>query len=299
MDLDELRAFVALVETRSFVKAARTLGFARATLRRRIDELEARAGVALVTRSASGIAVTPAGEMLAQRGRQLLDETAALLSYVRDAGREPSGVLRIVVPVGLPPETVPLAVGPLRARFPKLSFDLRYAEDPLAMLLSEFDVAVHWGARTPDGPWTSFELLRVREWLVATDDYLARNGRPGSIDDLDAHAIFAWRPPGRDATELPLLDGGRVGCSPVLVSADIHHVRECAIRGLGIGYLPDGKLPKHDPVELRPVLERIVGRHRSLRMVVPTAIADVPKIRAVVEAAHALRALLLSVDGDS
>ncbi|MGB5311463.1 MAG: LysR family transcriptional regulator, partial [Polyangiales bacterium] len=48
MNLDELRAFVAVSETGSIVAAARSLNFARATLRRRLDELEARAGVPLL-----------------------------------------------------------------------------------------------------------------------------------------------------------------------------------------------------------------------------------------------------------
>lgn len=296
MDLDEIRAFVALVEARSFVGAARTLGFARATLRRRIDELEARAGVRLVTRTKTGVLVTPAGELLAARGRQLLDESASLLSYVRDAGREPSGVVRLVVPVGLPPETIPLTVGPLRARYPKLSFDIRYAEDPLSQLLADFDLAVHFGARTPEGPWTSHELFRMREWLVANHDYLRRHGTPTTKEDLAVHAIYAWRGPGRDAIHLPLLEGGRVAISPALVSADIHHVRECAVRGLGIAYVPDGQIPSHDRVELVPVLERVVGRMRTLRMVVPRAIADVPKIRAIVDSVQALRGTMLADD---
>ncbi len=61
MNLDELRAFVAVAETGSIVAAARSLNFARATLRRRLDELEARAGLPLLYRTAQGVTLTEAG----------------------------------------------------------------------------------------------------------------------------------------------------------------------------------------------------------------------------------------------
>ena len=93
MDLEEFRAFIAVVETGSFLAAATNLNLARATLRRRVDALEARAGVPLLERSARGVVVTEAGSLLASRGRHVLQEASALIASVREIGREPVGVL--------------------------------------------------------------------------------------------------------------------------------------------------------------------------------------------------------------
>src|SRR5688572_2734885 len=103
MDLEEFRAFLAVVETGSFLAAATQLNTPRATLRRRVEALEARAGVLLLERSARGVVVTAAGAVLADRGRVVLQEASALVASVREIGREPVGVLRALVPVGLPP----------------------------------------------------------------------------------------------------------------------------------------------------------------------------------------------------
>ena len=103
MDLEELRAFLAVAETGSFLTAAKSLRLSRATLRRRIDQLEARAGVLLVDRTRMGAALTEAGSVLAARGRLMVQEASALLESVREAGAEPSGTLRVQLPVGLPP----------------------------------------------------------------------------------------------------------------------------------------------------------------------------------------------------
>lgn len=293
MDLDEIRSFVAVVETRSFVAAARSLGFARATLRRRVEELEARAGVSLLDRTPTGVNPTPAGEVLAKRGRQLLDETQALLGYVREIGQEPSGVLRIVVPVGLPPEAIPLGINFMRARFPKLTFDVRYAEDPLASQISEFDIALHWGARTPDGPWISYEMLRVDERLVASVSYLERAGIPAEVADLAEHPIMLWRAPVGVPNRIPLLAGGTIDVEPMLVSADIHHVRECVTAGLGIAFIPEGNIVRPGEEATVTVLPKIVGRSRGLRLVVPRTLAEIPKIRGVVEAFAAAQKVLV------
>ena len=78
MDLEELRAFLAVADTGSFLTAAKSLRLSRATLRRRIDQLEARAGVLLVDRTRAGATLTEAGSVLATRGRQMVQEASAL-----------------------------------------------------------------------------------------------------------------------------------------------------------------------------------------------------------------------------
>ena len=72
MDLDSLRALVAVADAGSLLGGAERLGLARSTLRRRLDELEVLAGVPLLHRGAQGAALTAAGELLVSRGRGLL-----------------------------------------------------------------------------------------------------------------------------------------------------------------------------------------------------------------------------------
>ncbi len=93
MDLEELRAFLAVIETGSFLGAERSLNMPRATVRRRVDALEARAGVPLLNKSREGIVATEAGAVLVTRGRLMIQEATALVASIREIGQEPSGVL--------------------------------------------------------------------------------------------------------------------------------------------------------------------------------------------------------------
>lgn len=283
MDLEELRAFLDVVETGSFLAAAESLGVSRTTLRRRVEALEARAGVPLLKSTQQGIVLTEAGEMLAQRGRIMMQETSALLASVREVGQEPSGMLRLVLPVGLPPHLLAPLLGALRSNYPRLSVHARFSDDPLGEPLDNVDMAVHFGEDTPRGPWLSYVLMRLRESLIASREYLRQRGVPSSLQELQGHNLFSWEAPGEDARSWPTLRGAAFTIEPALITADIHLIRTCCIAGQGIGLIPSVELADPDTPEdlLVPVLPDVVGRERSVRISVPEALSEIPKIKQV------------------
>ena len=284
MDLEELRSFLAVVETGSFLAAATNLGVARATLRRRVDALEARAGVPLLERGARGVTVTEAGSVLMARGRVVVQEVSALVASVRELGRDPVGVLRVILPVGLPPHALAPLVAVVRGAYPRLSLQLRQVDAPLAERLDDVDLGGHFGPGAPPGPWLSYGVFPVRECLIASADYLARRGVPASLEELDGHELFSWAAPGEDGRVWPTLVGEHLEVEPSLVTADIHLLRQCVLAGLGIALVPDAGLPDPGVAEgtLVPVLPALVGRERMLYITVPAALATLPKLRSVV-----------------
>jgi DNA-binding transcriptional LysR family regulator len=284
MDLEELRGFLAVVETGSFLSAATTLGVPRGTLRRRIDTLEARVGVPLLERSARGVTITEAGGLLARHGRRLIEEGAALLAATREVGREPSGELRVHVPVGLPPPALVAAIELARVAVPKLRLSICVREDPLAGPLDEVDIALHFGEHRKLGARVGHELLRVPVRALASPGYLDRRGRPGSVAALRDHALASWTGAGSDPRRWPLRDGGSVELEPMLVSNDPHVLRHHARAGVAIALIPDADLGPFGlgVDELVPVLEDLVGGHVGLSLSLPAAIGGRSKIARVV-----------------
>lgn len=288
MDLTELRALIAVVETGSYLGAARSLGVSRTTLRRQVAALEARAGVPLLEGARQGIAPTEAGQILARQGRAMMQEAGALLASIREVGHAPSGTLRIVLPVGLPPHVLTPLFGAVRAAHPRLHFDCRFSNDPLAEALVDVDLAVHFGLDAPRGHWISHVILRVREWLIASPSYLARRGAPRRVEDLGGHELFSWQAPGEDPRVWRTLEGAPFTVDPVLIATDIHFLRHCCLAGLGIGLVPDALVPDPGigPDALVAVLPELVGRERVVRISVPAALAEIPKVKMVVEQAR-------------
>ena len=295
MDLEELRSFIVVVEEGSFLGAATNLNVSRTTLRRRVEALEARAGTPLLERTQQGVVLTEAGEILAKRGRQMMQEFGALLSAIRDVGHEPSGVLRVVMPVGMPPHVMTPIFQTLRASYPKLTVQARFSNNPLAESLLNTDMIVHFDSKTPRGPWLSFAVLSLREWLLASPKYLQEHGTPTSVEELKTHELMCWHGPEDEPEIWPLLAGGHFHVEPKLVATDVHWVRHCVASGLGIALLPDAMLPdpsEYDP--LIPVLPDLVGRQRAVRVTVPQALADIPKIKVVIEQAKALVSMMIT-----
>lgn len=283
MDLEEFRAFLAVAETGSLLTAATRLRISRATLRRRVEHLEARAGTPLLDRSRSGATLTAAGRVLADRGRLLLQEASALVDSVRDTGTEPTGTARLMIPVGLPPHTLALLYGVLHTRLPRLAFDVHFSNDPSRELLVGVDMAFHFGQKSLDGPWTSREIIRIPIHLIAGEDYLRRRGTPRDVADLAAHDLLAWQAPGEDARLWPLADGGVFRVSPVVIAEDIHQLRQLALAGQGIALVPDVGLPDPGVPEgaVVQVLPALIGSETALRVIVPTALSHLPRVKAL------------------
>src|SRR4051812_20731279 len=78
VDWERQRAFLAVIDTGSLSAAARQLGAAQPTVRRRIEDLEAQLGVALFTRSPSGLTPTALARDLAQHARAMAIAAASL-----------------------------------------------------------------------------------------------------------------------------------------------------------------------------------------------------------------------------
>lgn len=282
MDLEETRAFLAVLDHGSFKAAAEVTKQPRATLRRRVEALEARAGVSLFARSHSGVLPTPAGELLARQSRALIRETNALFDTLREIGDEPSGLLRIGVPAEMPARGSAIVCGLLQARFPRMRIHVRIANDPTAELLDQVDLALHIGPRPDGGRLHTRSLSRVTDGLRVSRAYVQRHGLPRSLDDLRQHMLLGC---GGSDEQLrwPLLDGGSLAIEARQTVEDPQLLRRLVSLGFGIGLLSDaeGKGFEADDEGLLPVLEGVVGRTRELQVVVPEVLAETAKVRAV------------------
>lgn|GEM_PF-1050488 len=287
LDLDLLRFFVALAQSGSVAEAARLMGASRGTVRRKLGELEETTGTPLLLRRGAALEPTEAGEIVLERGREMIRDAEAVVDVARSLGQEPTGVVRIATCPGLPPVTYALFMRLIGSRFPKLAFEFVDAVTMEEALMAEADIALILERQIPSGPWDVLDLPPARERLMASRAYLDAHGTPERPEDLRDHTLLVWRSPEDDPTQLPLLEGGAtLAVRPAFVMADIHKVRQMALFGVGIAYVPDAhfSLPSEPDDAMTPVLDSVIGRSRPIRVLVPSAVRDTPKVRAVVEA---------------
>lgn len=94
-ELRLVRYFLAVAQERNVTRAAERLHLSQPSLSAAVKQLEGQLGVALLQRDGRGIALTPAGELLARRGTELVALAEAVAADVRERGAQPAGRLRL------------------------------------------------------------------------------------------------------------------------------------------------------------------------------------------------------------
>jgi DNA-binding transcriptional LysR family regulator len=296
MDLDELRAFVAVVDRGSIAAASKSLRFPVATLRRRLDELEARLGVKLLDRARDGAVPTSAGSAVVDKARALLQDAAQLWESARGSSDEARQEMMVGVPPSLAPELASPFISLMFQVAPNVAWTFRIVEDLRSSSLTDLAAVLHLGDELPDASWNAREIRRVDARLLASRDYLARHGTPSKLEDLARHPLILWQSPTTRGDVLPLLDGGQLPVRPAVRSSEVWLLRQCAARGNGVAFLPAPRPPRDSfsaPEDLVPVLDDLVGSSTKFSLLVRSSMVQSPLAALALEHVHRLAALLV------
>ena len=131
--LRQLRYLLALAQQLNFTRAAEASFVSQSTLSTGLRELESTLGVQLVERDRQSVALTPIGEQVVARARQVLAAAEDLSEFAADASRPMQGRLRMGIIPTIAPFVLPSVMPALRESFPNLQLALR--EDLTAQLL--------------------------------------------------------------------------------------------------------------------------------------------------------------------
>lgn len=287
-DLDLLRTLVAIADRGTLSAAARELSGSRTTMRRRLAEVEARAGVSLMVRRGDRLEPTEAGALLVRGARSLLAQATALIDQAAMVGTEPTGLVRVALTAGEPPFLVGMVMQGIERRWPKVQIELINAATPHRLLTEHADAALVFAHRPPVGPWEAVHLLDFHLQLMASPRYLARHGTPENLDDLAAHRVLAWRSDLGGTEPMRLRIGELVTFpeQPLLVSNNVYTLRTLTVAGQCIGHFPDAGFsqPGEAPGALQTVLPHLVGGIIPLWLILPEAYREVLRLRALADA---------------
>jgi DNA-binding transcriptional LysR family regulator len=150
VDLRQLQLFVAVAEELNFTRAAERVNLSQPALSHRIRDLEESLGVPLFLRTARGAALTPAGDVLLDDARRLLDTAEQVVRRVRRIGGLDDQVARVgfdFVELGSVPP-LPSLLTAFRTQFPDASVEIRVlTSDQVeqALLDDQLDIAFAFG----------------------------------------------------------------------------------------------------------------------------------------------------------
>ncbi len=285
-EFDAMRAFVEVVESGGFGRAAERLGLSKSIVSRRVSGLEAALGARLLDRTTRGVAPTPAGEEFKARAERILAELEEARDVVAESGRAVVGLLRLSAPLSFGLRNIAPLLAEMALRYPKLRIEASYSDRAVDLIAERFDAAVRIGMLR-DSSLVARRIAAVQAVVVASPAYLEKHGTPRIPGDLAAHEFLLRS--GSVGDESLRFRAGRRWIS-VRVKARFRAdngeaLLAAAIAGVGLTPMPTFLVaPAIESGELVPLLVDYPMPEAGLYLVRPPG-AHVPaKVRALTEA---------------
>jgi DNA-binding transcriptional LysR family regulator len=193
--LEQIEAFAAVAEHGGFAAAARVLGRDASVLSRRLDALEARLGVRLLSRTTRHVALTEAGAGYLQRVQSILAEMSAADVEAAEGSAEPRGLLRLSLSASFAQLWVVPWLPAFLEAHPHLRVELHHGDRFVDLVAEGFDLALRIGA-LPDSSLVARRLAGYKTVLCASPAYIAARGAPEQPEDLVGHACLGLAVPG-------------------------------------------------------------------------------------------------------
>lgn len=237
--IDDLEAFVAIVDEGSLTAAGRRLARSLQSISRSLAALESSIGVELVQRTTRVSQPTEAGRVFYDRVKPALLELREAKLEVANRRAEPSGLLRVGASVLFGPTYLVPVITSFMERYPQIEVELKLSDLFVDLAEERLDLAVRIG-HLPDSNLKARRLGELRRVFFGSPEYLSRHGRPRHPDDLPHHQCVI-RSTGHQSDTWPVLVDGEVRTVRVrgrFRANDAATTYAAVAEGLGIGFTP-------------------------------------------------------------
>ncbi|MBD3836791.1 MAG: LysR family transcriptional regulator [Brevundimonas sp.] len=233
MDLLALADFTLVARHGGFGRAARAASRPKATLSRRVADLEASLGLRLFERGGRSLKLTQDGELLFRRTSALLTELEETTTAVASGGEVPRGRMRISAPLLFSQVAMGRLAADFAARYPEVRLEVATEDRPVDMIEEGYDLVIRVN---PDPDATLVGRIILRDRLVV----VAAPGLERPAEDAPAPAVVrggleqanAW------TTLSPSGQRSVVPIAPTLSLSSMIMVRDAVVSGAGVARLP-------------------------------------------------------------
>jgi DNA-binding transcriptional LysR family regulator len=284
LKLDSVASFVAVAETGSISAAARRLHLSKSAVSERLAELEQELGAMLFHRTTRKLSLTGDGSAFLEKAVRIVRDVDEAVAEMAERRGKLTGPLRISAPVTFGRMHLGPALYPFLVEHPAISLTLELDDRRVDASADGFDAVVRHGV-IEDSRLVVWPLARSQRVVVASPDYLARYGRPMSMEDLAGHrAIFYMNRGIADWRFVGAEDSGHIRPKAALRLNNGDMMRDAALAGLGLALLPNFIIWRE--LQSGALVEVDVGRaveQESIYVAHPEGRRTSAKLRAMVE----------------
>lgn len=237
--LEDLEAFLSVVDYGSLTEAALHLGRSLQGVSRSLASLEGDIGVVLIHRTTRHSQPSEAGAAFYERIKPAIAEIREAREQAANRRSEPSGVLRIGAPILFGPNFLVPIIAEYMTSFPQTEIDLQLSDGFSDLPTEKLDLVIRI-ADLPDSGLQSRQLGALRRVVFGAPSYFKRCGRPEHPRDLRLHNCLV-RTIDRQAGQWSFQIDGRtrvIRVQGTFRSNTMTAIYSAARSGLGLGYSP-------------------------------------------------------------
>lgn len=184
--LQEMAIFVKVVETGSFSETARQLGNTPSAISRAISRLERALGTRLLQRTTRKLRLSESGTQVYAYCLEMVNAAQAVIDNSGKFNSEPHGTVRISVPKAVGHYLLHPHIPEFLERYPKVDIQMLLEDKLIDFIDDEIDLAIRI-TNQPSLGLKGRKLIEIDHVIVATAEYLEKNGMPQQPQDLKEH----------------------------------------------------------------------------------------------------------------
>ena len=238
LDLNLFPVFAEIAHTGSISLTAERLHIPKATLSRKLRQLEQQIGAVLLKRSLHGLELTDVGRALMAHCQRIATEASEAQAIVAEMQSQLSGTMHISIPFGLSNTWVSHALVRFASQYPDVKLAIDVTNRWVDVSEEAYDVALHIGCVRNQG-LPNRRLAELGRGFYASPGYLEKKGVPDRTQELLTHDCIALESQLVDEIwTFSLSDGADCyTVSPRMTATDIVLAKEMAVAGIGIAIL--------------------------------------------------------------
>ncbi|MCJ8312269.1 MAG: LysR family transcriptional regulator [Saccharospirillaceae bacterium] len=244
--LEEMAIFVRIVDAGSISKAAEQLNIAKSAVSRRLNELEKRLGVSLLTRSTRTSSLTDIGRNYYLRCVTLLDDVNCIDAQTSNNNAALTGVFKFTAPIAFGVTHLNAAINEFSNLHPELKFQIDFSEGKIDLIEQGFELAIRIG-KLQDSSYQARQITAIEHVICASPKYLKTHKTIKHYQDLEAHSFLKFDSNSTSqltnkSSHINIIDENNkqqsIVLNPKMSSNNGEFLKQMALNSKGLVYLP-------------------------------------------------------------
>lgn len=236
MDWNALKIFIAIAHSGNLVGAVAVLGMSHSTVYRRLNDFEEQVG-RLFERLNGSYELTELGEEMLLHAQRISDSIDDIERHIAGKDTQPKGIVRITAPKGFSYNYLPSRLAKIDELYPDIEVELLVTDVELNMTNRRADIAIRFTAAPPEH-LVGRVVNRIKWGVYASEDYLAKYGRPDGLKDLNNHRLIGATSTLQNSPGFSWLDKKHATIIDQR-SDDLEAMSCLALNGQRLAFLPD------------------------------------------------------------